>query len=99
RRAARPSWRSASRCSRAAKGRLRTRRCSSWLKAFEGYPVASVELRGLTKNYGPNAVVDNISMTIDHGTLVCLLGPSGCGKTTTLGLIAGFRGAHERRNT
>jgi iron(III) transport system ATP-binding protein len=44
----------------------------------------------LTKKYGSNAVVDNISMTIDHGTLVCLLGPSGCGKTTTLRLIAGF---------
>jgi ABC-type Fe3+/spermidine/putrescine transport system ATPase subunit len=29
-------------------------------------------------------------MTIEHGTLVCLLGPSGCGKTTTLRLIAGF---------
>jgi iron(III) transport system ATP-binding protein len=52
--------------------------------------VASVELRGLTKKYGSNAVVDNISMTIAHGTLVCLLGPSGCGKTTTLRLIAGF---------
>ena len=52
--------------------------------------MASVELRGLTKKYGPNAVVDNISMTIEHGTLVCLLGPSGCGKTTTLRLIAGF---------
>jgi iron(III) transport system ATP-binding protein len=52
--------------------------------------VASVELRGLTKKYGAQAVVDNISMTIDHGTLVCLLGPSGCGKTTTLRLIAGF---------
>jgi iron(III) transport system ATP-binding protein len=52
--------------------------------------VASVELRELTKKYGPQAVVDNISMTIEHGTLVCLLGPSGCGKTTTLRLIAGF---------
>jgi iron(III) transport system ATP-binding protein len=52
--------------------------------------VASVELRGLTKKYGPNAVVDDVSMTIEHGTLVCLLGPSGCGKTTTLRLIAGF---------
>src|SRR3954466_12845657 len=58
--------------------------------AFEGCRVASVELRGLTKKYGSNAVVDNISMTINHGTLVCLLGPSGCGKTTTLRLIAGF---------
>jgi iron(III) transport system ATP-binding protein len=52
--------------------------------------VASVELRGLTKKYGPLAVVDDVSMTIEHGTLVCLLGPSGCGKTTTLRLIAGF---------
>jgi iron(III) transport system ATP-binding protein len=52
--------------------------------------VASVELRGLTKHYGPLAVVDNVSMTIEHGSLVCLLGPSGCGKTTTLRLIAGF---------
>ena len=52
--------------------------------------MASVELRGLTKKYGSQAVVDNISMTIEHGTLVCLLGPSGCGKTTTLRLIAGF---------
>jgi iron(III) transport system ATP-binding protein len=52
--------------------------------------LASVELRGLTKRYGAQAVVDNISLTIEHGTLVCLLGPSGCGKTTTLRLVAGF---------
>jgi iron(III) transport system ATP-binding protein len=52
--------------------------------------VASVELRGLTKRYGDVAVVDDISLTIAHGQLVCLLGPSGCGKTTTLRLIAGF---------
>ncbi len=52
--------------------------------------MASVELRGLTKRYGALAVVDDISLTIEHGRLVCLLGPSGCGKTTTLRLIAGF---------
>ena len=52
--------------------------------------MASVELRGLTKRYGSAAVVDNISLHIEHGNLVCLLGPSGCGKTTTLRLIAGF---------
>jgi iron(III) transport system ATP-binding protein len=55
-----------------------------------GKGVASVELRGLTKRYGELAVVDDISLTIEHGRLVCLLGPSGCGKTTTLRLIAGF---------
>jgi len=52
--------------------------------------VASVELRGLTKHYGDLAVVNDVSLRIDHGLLVCLLGPSGCGKTTTLRLIAGF---------
>jgi iron(III) transport system ATP-binding protein len=52
--------------------------------------VASVELRGLTKRYGTLAVVDDVSLRIEHGLLVCLLGPSGCGKTTTLRLIAGF---------
>jgi iron(III) transport system ATP-binding protein len=52
--------------------------------------VASVELRNLTKRYGSIAVVDGVSLRIEHGMLVCLLGPSGCGKTTTLRLIAGF---------
>ena len=52
--------------------------------------MASVELRGLTKRFGSLAVVDDVSLRIDHGKLVCLLGPSGCGKTTTLRLIAGF---------
>ena len=52
--------------------------------------MASVELRNLTKRYGSLAVVDDISLTIEHGKLVCLLGPSGCGKTTTLRLLAGF---------
>ena len=52
--------------------------------------MASVELRGLTKRYDSTAVVDDVSLHIEHGSLVCLLGPSGCGKTTTLRLIAGF---------
>ncbi|MDB5946139.1 MAG: afuC [Ramlibacter sp.] len=49
-----------------------------------------LQLSGLTKRYGSAAVVDDLSLSIEKGQLVCLLGPSGCGKTTTLRLIAGF---------
>jgi iron(III) transport system ATP-binding protein len=52
--------------------------------------VASVELKGLSKHYGSALAVDDVSLRVEHGQLVCLLGPSGCGKTTTLRLIAGF---------
>ncbi|MBI1773836.1 MAG: ABC transporter ATP-binding protein [Proteobacteria bacterium] len=49
-----------------------------------------VELKHITKRYGGIAAVHDVSLTIEHGRLVCILGPSGCGKTTTLRLIAGF---------
>lgn len=52
--------------------------------------MAKVTIKNLTKVYGENTVVDNISAEIPDGTLVSILGPSGCGKTTTLRMIAGF---------
>jgi iron(III) transport system ATP-binding protein len=56
----------------------------------QGGTVASVELKGLSKHYGAAVAVDDVSLRVEHGQLICLLGPSGCGKTTTLRLIAGF---------
>jgi spermidine/putrescine transport system ATP-binding protein len=44
----------------------------------------------MSKQYGGNRVVDDVSLSIEHGALFSLLGPSGCGKTTTLRMIAGF---------
>lgn len=40
--------------------------------------------------YGRNAVVKDISFSLQPGEIGCLLGPSGCGKTTLLRAIAGF---------
>ncbi len=56
---------------------------------------ASVEFRNVSKRYGEVTAVNDVSFTIEPGTLVTLLGPSGCGKTTTLRLIAGLEMASE----
>ena len=50
----------------------------------------SVVLTGVTKYYGEQTVVDDLSLTVQPGEFISLLGPSGCGKTTTLRMIAGF---------
>jgi spermidine/putrescine ABC transporter ATP-binding subunit len=50
----------------------------------------AVELRGLTKRYGEEIVVDAIAAAIAPGEFFSLLGPSGSGKTTTLMMVAGF---------
>ena len=47
----------------------------------------------VSKRYGKFAAVDDVSFTIEPGTLVTLLGPSGCGKTTTLRMAAGLETA------
>ncbi|MCE1253711.1 MAG: ABC transporter ATP-binding protein [Anaerolineae bacterium] len=47
-------------------------------------------VNNLTKSYGDQKVLDDISFEIENGTFLSLLGPSGCGKTTTLRIIAGF---------
>jgi putative spermidine/putrescine transport system ATP-binding protein len=52
--------------------------------------IFGLQLEGLCKSYGTQAVVDNVSLTVPHGQFVCFLGPSGCGKTTLLRMIAGL---------
>ncbi|MBN9406579.1 MAG: ABC transporter ATP-binding protein [Burkholderiales bacterium] len=52
--------------------------------------MARITLDNVTKRYGANAVIDQLSLDIAHGEFFTLLGPSGCGKTTLLRAIAGF---------
>ena len=49
-----------------------------------------LELRDITKRFGPVTAVSDINLTIPQGRFVSFLGPSGCGKTTLLRLIAGL---------
>jgi putative spermidine/putrescine transport system ATP-binding protein len=49
-----------------------------------------LELDRVAKQFGPQTVVDDFSLTVGKGEFVSFLGPSGCGKTTTLQMIAGF---------
>lgn len=48
-----------------------------------------LEIRDITKSFGGQTVVDDVSLTVMPGQVTCLLGPSGCGKSTTLRIIAG----------
>src|SRR6266481_4648104 len=50
----------------------------------------SITLRGVTKQFGEFAAVDDVNLDIPSGALLALLGPSGCGKTTLLRIIAGL---------
>lgn len=50
----------------------------------------SVEVKGLTKVYGEQKAVDNISFTINKGEIVGFLGPNGAGKSTTMKMITGY---------
>lgn len=59
--------------------------------------MTKVVLENITKRFGKDVAVDNLSLTIDSGEFVSFLGPSGCGKTTTMRMIAGLEVPDEGR--
>lgn len=54
-----------------------------------------LEIKNVTKTFGPFVALSDISLDIYIGEFICFLGPSGCGKTTLLRIIAGL----EEQNT
>jgi len=59
--------------------------------------MGSVVLEHVTKRFGGEAAVNDLSLEIDDGDFFSLVGPSGCGKTTTMRMIAGLEQPDEGR--
>ena len=51
---------------------------------------AVIEARGLSKRYGANRALDNVSFSVEPGRIVGLIGPNGAGKTSALKAILGL---------
>ena len=49
-----------------------------------------IEIVGLTKKYGTNLAVNNISFSIKSGEVLGFLGPNGAGKSTTMNILTGY---------
>ena len=54
-----------------------------------------LEVINLTKRYGSNTAVDNLSFKIESGRIYGFLGPNGAGKSTTMNMITGYLAATE----
>ena len=52
--------------------------------------MANVKFDNITFRYGMNTVLENFSLEVESGTIVCLVGPSGCGKTTLVRALLGL---------
>src|SRR5690348_15439206 len=52
--------------------------------------MASVDIRGVRKSFGPLEIIHGIDIEIGDGEFIVLVGPSGCGKTTLLRMVAGL---------
>ena len=50
----------------------------------------ALDIDRLSHRYGKTLAVEDFSLSLAEGEIVCLLGPSGCGKTTVLRLVAGL---------
>jgi multiple sugar transport system ATP-binding protein len=52
--------------------------------------MAEVTLTNVSKSFGEDVALDDVTMTVPDGSFVVLLGPTGAGKTTTLRMVSGL---------
>ncbi|MGF7011389.1 spermidine/putrescine transport system ATP-binding protein [Lachnospiraceae bacterium PF1-22] len=53
-------------------------------------PKKLIDIQGVSKSFGDNLVIDDLTLYIRENEFLTLLGPSGCGKTTLLRMLGGF---------
>ncbi len=61
--------------------------------------MAGLRLERVTQVFDGKVAVDDVSLEVGDGEVVCLVGPSGCGKTTTLRIAAGLEDVRSGRVT
>lgn len=49
-----------------------------------------IDVKNLTKRFGPKVAVDDLSFTVNKGEVLGFLGPNGAGKSTTMRMVTGF---------
>ena len=51
----------------------------------------AIRVASLRKTYGDVVAVDDVSFTVERGSIFCMIGPNGAGKTTTIECLEGLR--------
>lgn len=60
------------------------------MEAINNQPEPLIELKGISKSFGKNIILDGVDLTIYQGEALVIIGPSGTGKSTILRMIAGL---------
>lgn len=70
---------------------------TTWPRPLDPDAKTIIRFENVSKHFGSNVAVDNVSFEVREGEFFALLGPSGCGKTTLLRMLAGFEMPSEGR--